>query len=270
MIRFACPTCQQTLKSHDGTARAKVACPKCGQKVRVPGVNKTTLGLPVPEDVPPEADATVSLTCRACRQHLSDADLMGDGWAKCPACAMMSKLNHDPPAASQQDAPRTPPLVRQPAPEAMPVVAWHYQQNGQMFGPESEQDMLTLILRGILLRTDMVWKAGMAAWAPAGRCFPFPRRGPAVVDYHPRIDSPETEGPSGKTCGILSCVFGGISFIPFCLLPFFFGLAGMVLGVVSLALSKHKALGVVGTVLSVLGMAASVFWVLFFISFANR
>ena len=57
LIRFACPTCRKTLKSPAGTAGAKAVCPKCGQKVRVPGFNKTTLGLPVPEEIPPSADA---------------------------------------------------------------------------------------------------------------------------------------------------------------------------------------------------------------------
>ncbi len=57
MIRFACPACRKTLKSPPGTAGTKAVCPKCGQKVRVPGSNKTTLGLPVLEEIPASADA---------------------------------------------------------------------------------------------------------------------------------------------------------------------------------------------------------------------
>src|SRR5690349_5212244 len=50
MIRFACPACQSHLKSPDDKAGAKIACPKCGQKVRVPEPpdSGTVLGVPLP------------------------------------------------------------------------------------------------------------------------------------------------------------------------------------------------------------------------------
>ena len=85
----------------------------------------------------------------------------------------------------------------------------------------------------------------------------------------PRSGLQDGEGSGGKVCGVLSCVFGGVSFIPFCFLPLF-SLAGMTLGIVSLSISKNKALGVVGTVLSVLGVAAGVFWLLLLIQLSNR
>jgi hypothetical protein len=49
---------------------------------------------------------------------------------------------------------------------------------------------------------------------------------------------------------VLSCIFGGIALL---LCPPLFGLAGLVLGIVSVCLSRNKTLGIVGIVASVLG-----------------
>lgn len=37
MIRFACPKCQKGLQAADEHAGAKIACPRCGQRVQIPG-----------------------------------------------------------------------------------------------------------------------------------------------------------------------------------------------------------------------------------------
>jgi hypothetical protein len=55
---------------------------------------------------------------------------------------------------------------------------------------------------------------------------------------------------AGLVCSILSCVFGGIAFLCF---PPVFGLAGLVLGIIGVCLSRDKGIGIVGIVLSVVG-----------------
>jgi hypothetical protein len=66
MIRFACPNCQKSLRHAE--LLAKVACPRCGQKIRVPSPppaagNPTVLGdwqsAPPPARTAPSASAAV-------------------------------------------------------------------------------------------------------------------------------------------------------------------------------------------------------------------
>jgi hypothetical protein len=56
MIRFACPACQTVLQSPDPGAGNKVACPKCGQRLQIPGAparrNRTVLGALLPKARP--------------------------------------------------------------------------------------------------------------------------------------------------------------------------------------------------------------------------
>ena len=65
---------------------------------------------------------------------------------------------------------------------------------------------------------------------------------------------PQPEHAGGRVCGILSCVFGGVAFI---LVPLAFGVAGLTLGIISLALCRNKTLGIIGTALSA---AAMIVW----------
>ena len=46
---------------------------------------------------------------------------------------------------------------------------WHYSSNGQQMGPVNSAQLKQLAASGELLATDMVWKDGMADWAPASR-----------------------------------------------------------------------------------------------------
>lgn len=45
---------------------------------------------------------------------------------------------------------------------------WHYAKNGQQFGPINTTQLKQLAAEGQLAPTDMIWKEGMAEWAPAG------------------------------------------------------------------------------------------------------
>lgn len=44
---------------------------------------------------------------------------------------------------------------------------WHYNRGGKQVGPVSGTDLKELAASGQLSPTDMVWKDGMGAWAPA-------------------------------------------------------------------------------------------------------
>jgi hypothetical protein len=46
---------------------------------------------------------------------------------------------------------------------------WHYSSNGQQLGPVNSAQLKQLAASGQLQASDMVWKDGMADWAPASR-----------------------------------------------------------------------------------------------------
>jgi hypothetical protein len=46
---------------------------------------------------------------------------------------------------------------------------WHYAHFGQQRGPLPRSEILALISRGEISRSDLVWKEGMAQWLPAGQ-----------------------------------------------------------------------------------------------------
>ena len=114
-----------------------------------------------------------------------------------------------------------------------------------------------------------------------GRRLRIPKSIPALLavpdeDYDQEDEAeaddnkPKKASPGGKICAILSFVFGGLSLI-LCA-PFFgcigvaplFGLVGLTLGIVSLALSKDKVPAILATVLSVIGLACGMLvWVAF-------
>jgi hypothetical protein len=58
----------------------------------------------------------------------------------------------------------------------------------------------------------------------------------------------------GRTCGILSIIFGGVGLLP-CEIV---GLARLVLGIVSVSITKNKTLGTVGIIVSVVGIVMSI------------
>jgi hypothetical protein len=44
---------------------------------------------------------------------------------------------------------------------------WYYGKNGQQFGPVAREVLFQLAATGQLLPNDLVWRDGMASWAPA-------------------------------------------------------------------------------------------------------
>lgn len=49
------------------------------------------------------------------------------------------------------------------------AIQWHYISNGQQCGPVTTDDLHELALDGNLHPDDLVWREGMADWAPAGK-----------------------------------------------------------------------------------------------------
>jgi DNA-directed RNA polymerase subunit RPC12/RpoP len=85
-------------------------------------------------------------------------------WA--PATSIAGLFPGQPASAAAPQVTATP-SVPPPAPIAtMPL--WHYSVNGKQCAPVSEESLKQLAITGQLRRTDLVWKAGMPSWAPAG------------------------------------------------------------------------------------------------------
>src|SRR6516162_2874919 len=63
MLRYMCPRCKSVLESPEQKAGDKVSCPKCQQRLQVPGLprDKTILAPPIPgpsspsSPIPPQA-----------------------------------------------------------------------------------------------------------------------------------------------------------------------------------------------------------------------
>ncbi|MBO94949.1 MAG: hypothetical protein CMI32_08665 [Opitutales bacterium] len=68
----------------------------------------------------------------------------------------------------------------------------------------------------------------------------------------------EQKSQPGKTCSLLSVIFGGVSFL---FLGWLLGLAGLILGIIGTVQSPSgkKGLGITGIVLSVVGPIVNFF-----------
>jgi uncharacterized protein DUF4339/TM2 domain-containing protein len=47
-------------------------------------------------------------------------------------------------------------------------VIWHYIRDGQQGGPVGDDELRAMLAQGRLGLQDLVWREGMAGWAPAG------------------------------------------------------------------------------------------------------
>jgi hypothetical protein len=71
------------------------------------------------------------------------------------------------PAAFQPIAPNAVLGVSMPPPPVV-VVSWHLSVSGQTYGPYPIQSLQAMIPTGQFTLSTLVWRDGMAAWAPAG------------------------------------------------------------------------------------------------------
>jgi hypothetical protein len=89
---------------------------------------------------------------------------------------------------------------------------------------------------------------------------PSPRQDPFDFDQSPNNDLVPShrrrdESPGGLICSILSLVLGAIGVIFF---PFFFCLAGLVLGVVGMVLCRSKGIAILGFTVSFIGLIVNI------------
>jgi len=71
-----------------------------------------------------------------------------------------------PAATPQAPPPTTPPTGPPPLPQ---TAAWYLGIDGQQQGPLDDAGLATAAGAGTLTAATLVWKAGMAAWTPAGQ-----------------------------------------------------------------------------------------------------
>jgi hypothetical protein len=68
---------------------------------------------------------------------------------------------------------------------------WHYAKDGQQFGPINSTQLKQLAAQGQLTPSDMIWKDGMAEWAPAGSVKGlFTQEIPLQTQSHPTAVQP--------------------------------------------------------------------------------
>jgi S1-C subfamily serine protease len=139
MILFACPVCKTALQVPDEQGGTKVACSKCGQRLKVPDTdpNKTLLG----ERLPPRLNLGVSAGPRL-------------------------------PPVESSDPPSLPALF--PLPNRHQL-QWYYMHNGVKHGPVTWTDLEKMAANNKLEPVDPVWTRTMGQWLPAERAkVPFP------------------------------------------------------------------------------------------------
>lgn len=79
---------------------------------------------------------------------------------------------------------------------------------------------------------------------------PVPQASPAGCAY---AAVPVDEDGGGKTCALLSVIFGSMAFLFF---PILFGPAGLVLGIIGTVRCRKKGMAITGIVLSAVGTIA--------------
>lgn len=71
---------------------------------------------------------------------------------------------------------------------------WYYSRDGEDHGPVSSVELKSLATKGVLRRTDLLWKEGMAEWKPASdfpRLFPDEQAASVILDP----EEPADENP---------------------------------------------------------------------------
>src|SRR4051812_9161367 len=53
-------------------------------------------------------------------------------------------------------------------------MSWFYEFNGEQKGPVTESELDQLIAQGTVLPTTLVWREGLASWAPLAEARPPP------------------------------------------------------------------------------------------------
>jgi hypothetical protein len=73
----------------------------------------------------------------------------------------MSRMTEQALHSTSQPVTQTPPPIAQPAGQLYAAI------NNTQAGPFTEQEFITLIQRGLVNGSTLVWKAGLPSWVPA-------------------------------------------------------------------------------------------------------
>lgn len=248
MIIVQCE-CGKRLQARDDQAGARARCPQCQRTLIVPSPDAPAAQAPPQAQWPQPAPQA-----------------QPSAWDQQPAAQPATATGE---YSSYQPSPAAPAAAEpagDPAAGADPVAGgdarqWYYVLNGQRMGPLSGDGLVALLRGGQLNLATNVWTDGMAAWQQAGTIPELVAKGAAVaLAAQPYMAQPQSayatmptqkEGSGGRTCGILSIIFGAVALL---LCPPLFGLAGLVLGIVSVSISRNKRLGTIGIIVSVIGI----------------
>ena len=102
-IEFACPSCQQMVKTADASAGRKGKCPHCGAVVQIPAPadkprRAANLSPPASEPSPKRATAhaappgTIEFTCTACGRQVRTPVNAAGKKGKCPHCRAVVEI----------------------------------------------------------------------------------------------------------------------------------------------------------------------------------
>lgn len=220
----------------------------------------------------------ITFRCPKCQTVQNVYALPGTAFVTCSTCAARLEMPEMP-----GDAVTLPPPPRSlPVPSSAPAPRendWFCTIDDERRGPFTAADMQRLADRDDLRPADLVWRSGWPQWRPAREFFQFPpprprsrprrreydhdryddRSDDRYDRYDDRIDFYRPRPPddtASVTCGILSIIGGVMACIP--CVGLVFGVAGLVLSIVSLGSGRDKTLGAIGLGLSLTGMAMNI------------
>ncbi len=132
MIRFSCPKCHKILKAPLNGAGRKTACPRCGERFRVPGKARTGISDPVSDLPTPRSDSKISVKCPGCGRDMQFSPDELSRTFECTRCKHRF-VPFPPPAATASPStpfdslgegtePATEPGEQQDDPETGPLV----------------------------------------------------------------------------------------------------------------------------------------------------
>ena len=201
MIRFSCPKCKMVLQAAAEQAGATVGCPRCKFQMKVPATT------PAATATAPAATCSTSAGWYLTRDgkkvgphSASQLKQLADSGQLLPADMVLEEGTTTWVPASEVVQAFTPAInTTPPPPLSKPATAdraeWYYSQNGQQTGPVPWAQLRHLAASSQLRPTDMVWKAGMPAWAAVDSIQNLCPARPAVPTPPPCPPSPVTGSP---------------------------------------------------------------------------
>lgn len=136
----------------------------------------------------------IHFACSQCQKAFQVDDRAAGKKTKCPECGAAISV---PTAVTTGSATLAPALPAVAGAVATPITGsdmqWYYAQAGQKYGPVSSAKLKDLAASGQLGSSDLVWKDGMAKWAPANKVkglFPETTGGPPPVPVAAVVSTP--------------------------------------------------------------------------------